>query len=46
MIIDVIFHVLEQYLNMNKMTRILVDEIYLRVIDNFSLQLTHLNCMR
>lgn len=38
MIIDVIFHVLEQYLNMNKMTRILVDEIYLRVIDNFSLQ--------
>lgn len=38
MIVDVIFHVLEQYLNMNKMTRILVDEIYLRVIDNFSLQ--------
>ena len=38
MIIDVIFHVLEQYLNMKKMTRILVDEIYLRVIDNFSLQ--------
>lgn len=46
MIIDVIFHVLEQYLNMNKMTRILVDEIYLRVIDNFSLQLTHLNYVR
>lgn len=38
MIIDVIFHVLEQYLNMNKMTRILVDEIYLRVIENFPLQ--------